>query len=258
MSLCATLRSAGLDEEDMTVSIDLLVREIDRRARLGQGGYPYQCDHGGLSLSKAPGSIAYVFMLLLAKSPLLRKDGRQGEVEVLFDALVLDALREYLGPNCKGARFGVPADPDRPTNFLDALGWLADRMGLPLGSATNKPPKKNDGGVDVVVWRPFRDGRTGFIVVLAQCTVQLEWREKAKDITEDLWRGWIDFGKDPATCLAIPFVVPINYDKWDEVRRTVGIVLDRIRLAELLASGKLTREDDTRTWSQKEIAALCK
>lgn len=39
-------------------------------------------------------------------------------------------------------------------------------------------PTYSDGGVDVVAWQDFRDGRAGFPVLLAQCTVQEKWRPR--------------------------------------------------------------------------------
>jgi hypothetical protein len=96
-----------------------------------------------------------------------------------------------------------------------------------------------DGGVDVVAWRPFPDGRSGFPVLLAQCTLEKDFAHKAADIELRLWSGWLAMDVDPATALAIPDVVPAG-EEWNRLAaRTV--VLDRIRLASLLAGEESPR-----------------
>ena len=36
------------------------------------------------------------------------------------------------------------------------------------------------------------------------------------------------------TALVIPFVVPLSDDRWSEMRYTVSVIVDRMRLCELL------------------------
>ena len=72
------------------------------------------------------------------------------------------------------------------------------------------------------------------MVTLCQCTVAQDWTPKAKDIVPAIWNGWIDFGREPLTAIAVPFAIPQAFDRWDELRRTVNIILDRMRLAELI------------------------
>lgn len=92
----------------------------------------------------------------------------------------------------------------------------------------------SDGGVDVVAWHHFRDGRAGFPVLLAQCTVQAKWRPKTRDISTTLWRSWIDFPTRPQKVLVIPFAVPEGKAWWRDRNRLAGMILDRMRVSELL------------------------
>ena len=113
-----------------------------------------------------------------------------------------------------------------------------------------------DGGVDVVVWHPFRDGRSGFVVILCQCTVAKDWTHKAKDIVDGKWTGWIDFGLPPVTAIAVPFAVPSTFDRWDELRRTVTIVLDRVRLLELIRTEAVADLKAIQEWNRRERLLL--
>ena len=165
------------------------------------------------------------------------------------------AIINYFGKEAMGVRFGSPASNGRPPNFPEAIKWLADMLNLEIGPGTPRSQSR-DGGVDVVVWRPFRDHRTGFIVVLCQCTVANNWPNKSRDIQPRKWAGWIDFAFEPATALAVPFAIPKTFEQWDELRRTVNLVLDRIRLSELI--GRIPVEDleNIRVWANSERETL--
>ena len=244
-----------LADEDADVTVDVVLQEIGRRQRICRGAYPFAEDGSGLVYTSSKAALPYLFMLAIATSRPYRAEGRQQDTDELFDVLVLDALKRYAGTGCDGVRFGAPASGKRPPNFRDAIGWLAKRMRLPLGTGRSRPTA-GDGGLDVVVWRRFRDERTGYLVILAQCTVQADWFGKARDLEEDVWRGWIDFGKDPHLVLAIPFVVPKDFKKWDDLRRTVHTVLDRLRLCELLESASITRASETAKWLMDEVRRM--
>ncbi|SRR6266581_2070092 len=241
------------DEPD--VSVEMLLREIRRRHRHCAHGYPFEEQTSGVRYKQSKTGVPYLFMLCMSVSRPYRNERRQSDTEELFDLLVLDALKRYLGTGSDGVRFGVPASGGRPKNFQEAISWLAQKMKLPTG--TGQPRKTGgDGGLDVVAWRPFRDHRSGYLALLAQCTVQQDWFIKAKDITEDIWRSWIDFGKDPHLVLAIPFIIPHSYEKWDELRRLIHTVLDRMRLAELLEDSRIQRERDIQSWIASEVRRM--
>jgi hypothetical protein len=91
---------------------------------------------------------------------------------------------------------------------------------------------------------------------LSACTIADDWFPKGRDLIEDVWRGWVDFGKNPSTCLAIPFVIPTGYEKWDELRRTVTLVMDRLRLCECLAGAELSTAPEIEEWLRQEVEAI--
>lgn len=236
--------------------LDLLLAEVQRRERLAPAAYPYTSD--GTSIERRAGIEArpYHFILLLAASPNFRNanDAFDEPVE-LFDYLVVQALRSYLGPSAVAIRFGHPSRDGRPPSFPDAVGWLADQMNL--GRGPSEPSwRRRDGGLDVAAWRPFMDERSGFIAILCQCTIAKKWVRKALDLPYFLWPGWIDFGIPPATALAIPFAVPAGFDQWDELRRTVTLVLDRFRLLECIDPAAVTDLPAIGAWIDSERGTL--
>jgi hypothetical protein len=239
-------------EENAETSVEAVLAEVGRRKFLCSDAYPFSQDYAGVNFKKGMAGSAYLFMLCLSVSKAFRTQARFKETDELFDLLVLDALERYLGPGCEGMRFGSPASGGRPRNFRDGIAWLALKMNLPVGPGGARKTA-GDGGMDVAVWRHFRDKRSGFLTLLAQCTVQVEWFEKSRDLNEDSWRGWLDFGKNPHLALAIPFVIPHPFNKWDELRRNVHSILDRLRLCELLGNVELRGALKTSRWTSAEV-----
>lgn len=246
------LRTAlSTEGDEIDLAVDLLLSEVARRDQIASQTYPFNETVEGFACKGIPDEALYEFLLWLSVSPRYRQENRYREIDEPFDTLVKQALIRCLGPNAKGVRFAFPSSDGRPSGFPEAVHWLAQLLNLSSGAAIPRPRVK-DGGVDIVAWRPFKDRRTGFIVVLCQCTVEENWSPKAKDIVVGKWNGWIDFGLNPLTVLAIPFAVPMAFDRWDELRRTVNIVLDRLRLCELLGPEPVDNIDEIRTWTQAE------
>ena len=273
-----------LDEPDVedTVAndarIDLLVAEIARRRRIAPRVYAFAVDDEVVRTAAVAAPAIYRFLLWLSiKGAPFRKQERHSEAEQPFDALARTALEIYFGPRSRAVLFARryardPAtDTQRPTSFPEAIKWLRDR--LDLGPNHQAPPEAvpedwegdlprrtyQDGGVDVVVWRHFRDARSGFPILLAQCTIQIEWRPKTRDVSLTLWSDWIRFVATPQKALVIPFAVPDNKSWWEARNRAAGVIVDRLRLCELLDELPRRRlrtllHGDTSNWLRREIA----
>jgi hypothetical protein len=253
--LRTALKGMGVVDDDSADSLEFAFQEVVRRKMLSADGYPFSFSQGLVEFNRAsPAAASYTFLLLLSMLRFSKKD--EANAELIFDNLVLHALRNYLGPMSVGVRFGTPASGDRPTRFHDALDWLSGHLGCSLGTGARKPPKRNDGGLDVVAWAPFKDRRMGYIAIMAQCTIQVEWRSKAKDIVDELWMGWLDIGRAPVTCLAVPFALPRNYEKWDEVRRTVTLILERSRLSALLSRQVPAKNFELQKWLRATLESV--
>jgi hypothetical protein len=117
------------------------------------------------------------------------------------------------------------------------------------------------GGVDVVSWRPFAaDASAGCPVILVQCTFRKDWHRKGRDIVLDAWRSWIAFAKDPITALAVPFCMSDDDERRAEIEAEVWLVLDRIRICELLCDAgedEVTKLEDLglADWLAKQVVA---
>jgi hypothetical protein len=266
--------------ETRDVKVELVFSEVGRRRAAAPDVYPFAEEDRSVMHIGACGEAAYLFLLVLGQEDLpYRVDRRTHEVEAAYDDLCAIALERYLGRDADSVRFARnssdPDDPDaRPASFREAVVWLRKKLALTPG--TDEPPDDapvphweipdalnsySDAGVDIVVWWHFADSRPGFPVLLAQCTVQINWGDKLSDVNTDLWRQWVNFRTNPPQrALVIPFSVDIRNTLWPNRTTEAGLILDRIRIIELLNETGCDRlnqlpDDATRAWVNAELQA---
>jgi len=217
-----------------THRIDVALNILKRRSEILQGAYPFEIRAVGMVKRSFWNSLPYTFLVRISSgvdhSYSIAWDENSNKVES-FENLVVLALRNLLGADSKALRFGFPSE-DRPVEFPKAIEWLSAKMGIPSGHAY-RPPRRKDGGVDVVAWRPFRDRRNGFPVYLVQVTCERDYAHKVFDIDLRLWSGWLNLDVDPVSVLAVPTTISPG-EEWNEISTKV-VVLERIRICELLS-----------------------
>ena len=229
------LKSIASEELDLpTHRIDVALNTLRRRSEILSNAYPFEIKTVGMVKKQDWHSLPYTYLLRISSGVnhpySLALDSNSERVES-FENLVVIALQNLLGTDSKALRFGFPSE-DRPVEFPKAIEWLSSRMGIPAGQAY-RPPRRKDGGVDVVAWRPFKDRRNGFPVYLVQVTCERNYSHKVFDIDLRLWAGWLNLDTDPVSVLAVPTTISLG-EEWNEISTKV-VVLERIRLCELLA-----------------------
>ena len=177
--------------------------------------------------------------------------------------------------------FGYPR-PDH-SNMLTAVQKLVEAMGLgvapserPLGLSRNA----NDGTVDIVTWRPFRDGQPAAVVAYGQVASGRNWDTKPIGAyVKGHFISW--FAKPPShQHIELLFVPVLQHHKlresssedYREVAREqarlremdFGVVIDRLRLTELMAASKvggrydeaeyMNHEADAEAWVREALA----
>jgi len=235
---------------------DLAIRAMERRqALLGEALYPFVVGKVGIRARvDSSAHLPYVTTLLLSRprAAFRAKTRTLARAGIIFECLVAAAMPSLLGERTEVVRFAWPSDIGRPRDFPAAIRWLSIRMGIPLGTAY-RPPRRQDGGVDIVAWRAFGDDQPGFPILLAQVTLGLDYVQKSADIDLRVWAGWLGFDADPATALAIPFTVS-RTEEWREMAQRT-LVLDRLRLCILLA-GVDTEAHAAAEWTAAELERL--
>lgn len=226
-------RRLGADGNDDEAALSLTLAEIRRRASVAGPIYPYEVGGAGVRRN-SPVNRIYDFLLMcsLDDAPF-RKDHDWTSSVRLFEQLAVAGLERIFGPHTRAVRFGHPPEPPRPSAFADAVDWLASELGHEVGPG-RIGGYEQDGGVDAVAWRPFREGYGAVPLVLAQCTLQRDYETKGSDIVLNRWRSWILFRRDPLCALVLPFALGRSGEHWDDVNFSTDVVLDRFRLCELL------------------------
>ncbi|GAB3052887.1 hypothetical protein GCM10027053_11480 [Intrasporangium mesophilum] len=222
--------SIGLESQLVNTGI----REMARRAALLGDRYPFTL-HGeyAVQCSQTATSSTYTTIALMAPGNPVRQylsAAPDESMAVIFENVVAQAAGKLWGAAGLALRFGWPSDVGRPPEFDLAIRWLAEKLGVEVGQGYRQPRRK-DGGVDVVAWRPFPDGRPGFPVLLVQCTLQENLLAKGMDVDTRLWGSWLAMDVDPTMALATPTALPPGII-WSELALKY-MVLDRNRIVGL-------------------------
>lgn len=232
--------------------VGLGLTTMSRRAAVLGDAYPFRIANGAAALPLAE-EYPWVALLLMSSESPIRRTLNVGIAAAHLERVTAAALRHLYGSDTHSLRFAWPSEDGRPPEFPDAVRWLARRMNVQVGSAY-RPPYNKDGGVDVVAWRPFPDGRSGFPVLLVQCTLERDYAHKAADVDTRVWSGWLALDVDPSTALAIPDVVGAGQEWRALAARTV--ILDRVRLASLLGAHPVPILDQVVAWSNDVLTEL--
>lgn len=207
--------------------------EIEGRARACGGRYPFEIGAGSMiskgDLTESP----YVFLMLL--SLVGPTSGHRGTA-VLFESLCAAAAQEYVSG--RGYRFGAPR-PAPLTRFGTALDDLCASLGE--GGGTKPGEGRNhtgDGGLDLVAWRPFPDGRCAKLIAFGQCAAgkgnyesKLNELDGAKFVKK-YFRTALPI--DPIRFFFVPW--RLRSAAWEKMAIDGGVIFDRCRIVALLST----------------------
>lgn len=146
------------------------------------------------------------------------------------------------------------------TNHLK-LKEIVAQVASVLGEAEGEVHKwtsesANDGGLDLLCFRPFQDGRVGIPVYLMQCASgrsgSRDWYAKLKTPDLDVWTKIIQFASAPQRAFATPHAFLDK--KFFRVANLVqGLLIDRCRL---LRAGSMNQNWVSRGLSTRLITWL--
>lgn len=237
------------------MKVSMAIDTMAKRATVLGDSYPFVVRDIAVLRRTSRHAAAYATLLFLTPGSVARQTVRASETSVmgeLLEEISEAALANFWGPGGSALSFGYPSKHGRPESFDQAVIWLAGKIGLEAGRGY-RPPRRKDGGVDVVAWRQFADRRAGFPVALAQCTIQAETFTKTTDIDLRLWSSWLAMDSDPLSMLVIPGTIRSAGPDWRQLT-TVVMVIDRIRLMDLLGRG--SDEGGDINWSTETATAL--
>ncbi len=203
---------------------------------------------------------AYAFQLLLALQnqygPTRIPSSRWGVTAKLFERLSTLALKQYLG---EAINIGAPRSSGIPPGFGDCLDYVCERLGEDRGARRLYTSRTKDDKVDVVAWCSFGDKRPGKVIALVHCAAGANWKDKATELSLELWREHIDWVANPLRAFAFPFVC-VDDMQWRHLsKESEGLLLDRLRIAAMFMTGGdsfRTVQMQLRRWCRAQLARL--
>jgi len=161
--------------------------------------------------------------------------------------------------------FGYPR-PDETGKMLSAVKELLVRIGFksadPVAPIWSVGTEKDE-GIDIVAWRNFGDCLPSRLIVYGQVASGKNWMDKPVDQHVSVFRAWLgDYGQQ--------YYVPAMFIPWQQYvyveptrdrsfrqrvvdlsmrnERTLGLTVDRGRIAELATRTTFTGNDDEAEW----------
>jgi hypothetical protein len=222
-----------LSEELAAIVDAVFTHAEDRIVHCGDNGYPFEIDGNVLLKQDTDFSRVYTFLLLLSahgKDAVSGMDGAR-----LFEDVCAIAAASYLGSanvSTDAFIFGFPRRL-KPKDFPGALKKLCNYLceGKPDKKMPNSKTMK-DAGLDVVVRKPFADGKASQLIAFGQCATGDNWWSKRYELQPGDWcREWMT--KTPHVAPSKMFFVPhsVTSEDWVHLGYQAGIVFDRFRIA---------------------------
>jgi hypothetical protein len=203
--------------------------------------------------------LPYSFMLFVSLNQsyaeLNYSGGTANKPAELFEILASSAVERYL--RCSVVRIGAPRRSPVPKIFPDAITYAANQLGEIIGRRDLERHDSGDDGVDLIGWRSFGDARASQFIILAQCAIGTDWRDKRDGVSLGMWRRHIDWHSEPLKGFAVPFHHQ-GGNPWRETATRAGIIFDRLRIAGLVDTAALPTEVNARMakWCEARLEKI--
>ena len=234
-----------INEDDVLHdNLQLALEEIDRRSFACNGNYPFTTDRNSICFLSAKDepkkslTLIYLYLLLATRLNMLdRKIVNDVDGTQLFEELSAIAIKNHFGVNADAYVFGTGS----AGGFKEKINTLIAK--IEEGEQAREPEystnDERDGGLDVVVWKPFADKSKGKLIGFGQCKTGTEWRKLVADLVpEDFCKDY--FSVQPiATPIKLFFVCEAFRQNWEKIGRKAGLLFDRCRIMENLSEFKV-------------------
>ncbi|MGH6826654.1 hypothetical protein [Methyloceanibacter sp.] len=253
-------------EADLDEDPDALLASMHQTVRMRENivGATYPVERQGLGYSRRgdwKDYLPYSFMLFTSLNQSYTElnygGGTANKPAELFEVLASKAVERYL--QCSVIRIGAPRRKPVPPSFPEALTYTVEELGEIVGQRDLERHNSGDDGVDLIGWRPFGDARASQAIILAQCAIGTDWRDKRDDISLRMWQRHIDWHSTPLKGIAVPFHHQEG-NSWRETATRAGIIFDRLRIAKLVDTAALPAptKKEMMHWCEKRLKKVAK
>ena len=252
----------GVPEEEKTPKIVAeAFMEIDRRSNACRDGYPFALGRTGYTLrSDQEGErhkhTIYKY-LLLATRLNMKSNPRHADMDgrLLFEELSAEAAQSYFGARSEKLIFGTSA---KGSNFPAKVDALCKQMqeGDGFVNRDETPPDEQDGGLDVVAWKPFADNLPGKLIAFGQCKTGTHYRHTLTYLQPDSFCGnWLYTPPTvpPVRMFFVAEALPRH--NWNSTARKAGLLFDRCRIVDYCDDVSAEILAKVKAWTEAAAAA---
>lgn len=227
-------KNNGIESEDDYIlrKLEDTLNEIENRSRRSNNKYPFTTEGYTIKLKPEKDLFYFVYTYLLLATRINMGTERilNGiDGALLFEELSENVAKSYFGNNSKSIVFGTSAREAQTFRYkIQHLLKTLNEGGcfkVPEGSSG----KQNDGKLDVIVWKPFIDGRGGKLIGLGQCKTGTSWRGTLGQLQPSVFFGSYTTCRPFHEPIRLFFIAESCTDSWEEIARTAGILFDRCR-----------------------------
>ena len=142
-----------------------------------------------------------------------------------------EMMRESLNCQFKNWQLMLTGWSRTSTNALkDIVENIASTLGESVGNIKRwTSASAKDAELDLLLFRPFSDGRVGIPVYLMQCASGANWKDKLRTPCLKTWGKIIEFAATPIKAFAMPFAL-LDDDFARKCNIVDGMLIDRYRI----------------------------
>lgn len=234
--------NSGINDADEIIQniIDDVMLEVERRFDACAGGYPFvwrrERNNEILTLHtdayRDAAMLTYIYLLLSNRLDMsVNRVHAEIDGTALLERVSKNVLGGYLGPCSRSMRFGTSGSG----GFRERLRALCEALGEG-GGLRNRGAGRihaQDGGLDVVGWIPFADGRAGKLIVFGQCKTGTGWRDHLSKLRPlEFSKKWLSEPILVEPIRAHFIAEAVDDDEWNDLAISAGLLFDRCRLVE--------------------------
>lgn len=176
----------------------------------------------------------------------------------IFELLTLESLKRQF-TNWRVKHTGWSSTQTKKIHEI--VKQIADCLGETVADDIDQwiDSTDKDKGLDLLLYHPFPDNRTGFPVYLFQCASGKNWHDKIITPSINFWRQLIKFVIPPQRAFAIPYALSNDIFR-KRCAEIEGLFLDRYRLLAAAKFGKQwesqSLKDQIIKWATPKIKQL--
>lgn len=210
--------------------VDSIINELLNRSSLYGDASPFKVEGRKITPNiKWNDQPEFTMCLIFSIWGAEKKKGENGGTK-LFEKLSKEAAKFYLEGEAEV--IGFPNEKNLRGQFERLTKLTCEEKGH-----RDPKPTDKDKGVDIIAWKPHRDGRSNQLILLLQCCAGIHYYQKSAIVLKT-WKALMHWRTEPIPGITMPRIVADR--DWVEMSDKYNLIFDRIRIYKAIYSKPLT------------------